>query len=248
VQAHATVSVVRQDGHDRLVTLRSDPPLTLRPTPAGLHLVGTSAGPLAGDDLRLDVAVGAGAELTVRSVAATLAQPGARPGPSTLRIEIDVGAGGRLVWGPQPTVLVRGCDHEIHVRVRLGAGARLVWRDEIVLGRHGEESGSLLSRLAVDRAGLPVLRNDLVVGGRGPGSLGPAGVGADTRAVGTVVIVGPEAAAVRVSGHGADVRAAVLPLAAADAVLVTAVSPAPGAVATWLDDLLERGLSRERLR
>jgi urease accessory protein len=256
MRARAAVGVTRTAGGDRLTTLRSDPPLTFRPTPTGLHLVGTSAGPLAGDDLGLDVAVGAGAHLTVRSVAATLVQPGARPSVSMLRITADVGANGTLEWVPQPTVAVRGCDHESSVHVRLAAGAGLVWRDELVLGRYGEASGSLLSRLVIDRAGRPVLRTDLAVGPRWPGSQGPAGVGAGTRAVGTAVVVGPGAERLRADADdphadradepatGASgppgMRLAILPLADPDAVMVTVVGPSAGLVSVALDAVLAR--------
>jgi urease accessory protein len=106
-----------------------------------------------------------------------------------------------------------------------------------VLGRHGEEPGSLLARLSVERQGAPLLRNDLAVGPRWPGSLGPAGVGPGTRAVGTVVVVGPDAGGLTIPPRP-GVRAAVLPLAADDAVLVTAVGTSAGAVSALLDDVL----------
>jgi urease accessory protein len=253
VRARAAVAVVGAAGRDRLATLRSDPPLTLRPVPARpgtagrgreVYLVGTSAGPLAGDDLRLDLSIGARAALTVRSVAATLVQPGAPAagpagrGPSVLRIDARVGAVGRLVWVPEPTVAVRGCDHETVVRIGLDPGATLVWRDEVVLGRHGEETGSVLARLAVDRAGMPLLRNDLAVGPRWPGSRGPAGVGSVAGAVGSALVVGPGAAGVAADPPARPgVRAAVLAVAD-DAVLVTVVAVSAGALSAALDAAL----------
>jgi urease accessory protein len=198
--------------------------------------VGTSAGPLAGDDLRLDVTVGPAAHLTVRSVAATLVHPGARPGgrASRLVIEVAVGAGGHLVWAPEPTVLIRGCDHETRVHVTLDDGATLVWRDEVVLGRHGEETGSLLARLRVDRAGRPLLRNDLAVGPRWPDSLGPAGTGPGTGAVGTCLIVGPGSVGAGGATGVAGARGEVLALAD-DACLVTVIAPRASAVTAALD-------------
>jgi urease accessory protein len=75
LRAHASARAERVGDVSRLVELRSDPPLVLRATPAGLHLVGGAAGPLGGDELALDITVGAGACLVVRSAAATLAQP-----------------------------------------------------------------------------------------------------------------------------------------------------------------------------
>jgi urease accessory protein len=237
VHARAAVAVSRDGGRDRLVTLRSEPPLTLRPTPRGLHLVGTSAGPLGGDVLALSVVVGAGAHLTVRSAAATLVQPGARRGPSVFDVDAEVGSGAELVWAPEPTVVVRGADHETRSRVSLSSGAVLVWRDELVLGRHGEPAGSVRSRLRVDREGEPLVRNDVVLGPRWPASLGPAGAGDDTRSVGTALVVHPLAAGISVAGPIDGVRAAVLALAD-DVVLVTVIAPSPGAVSAALDAAL----------
>jgi urease accessory protein len=240
VRATAAIAAERPagggDGPPRLTTLRSDPPLTVRPTPGGVHLVGSSAGPLGGDVLALGVDVGAGAALTVRSAAATLAQPGPAGGTSRLAVTASVGAGGSLGWRPEPLVAVRGCDHRATVHLTLAPGAAVVWRDDIVLGRHAEDPGSVRARLRVDRGGRPLLRNDLVAGPRWPGSLGPAGVGPGTRAVTTVLVVGPLAAGL-VDGPadlGDGVRAAVLRLAP-DAVLFTAVARRPGALFAAVD-------------
>ena len=65
MRAYARV-VAEADGHGgtRLVRLRGEPPLLPRRTgtgtgPATVHLVGGAAGPLGGDELRLDIEVGA---------------------------------------------------------------------------------------------------------------------------------------------------------------------------------------------
>jgi urease accessory protein len=190
VRASARLRAELVGGRTRCTTLRSAPPLTFRETPEGLFLVGTAAGPLGGDELELVVDVGPGATLTVRSVAAQLAQPGPRAGaPSSLRVEVTVAAGAELAWLPEPTVAVRGCHHRVTTVIRCAAGARLVWRDEVVLGRHREASGSILQRLRVDRAGRPLLRHDLALGPDWPSSAGPAVLG-PARAVGSLVTVG----------------------------------------------------------
>ena len=59
-------------GVTRLTGLRSEPPLLLRHTPAAagaatVHLLGGAAGPLGGDDLRLEIVVGERAQLRVVS-------------------------------------------------------------------------------------------------------------------------------------------------------------------------------------
>ena len=64
-----------------------------------MHLVGGAAGPLGGDRLRLEIEVGAGALLDVRSVAASLALPGAGGAQSRLEVtaRVEVGRAAALV-------------------------------------------------------------------------------------------------------------------------------------------------------
>lgn len=180
-------------GVTRLVGLRSEGPLVLRPTSGGvLWLAGGAGGPLAGDDLALEVRVGAAATLEVRSVAASIAQPGPGPGPSRLSVDVEVEVGGELRWLPEPLVVARGCDHELAVEVRTGEGAALVWREELVLGRHGEEAGSVRSRLDVEEAGRPIFRQELALGPGHRGWNGPAVVG-EGKVLGSVLGLGPAA-------------------------------------------------------
>lgn len=220
-------------GATRLTGLRSEAPLVLRSTPEGLFLVGGAGGPLGGDDLALDITVGAGARLTVRTAAASMALPG--PGPSEVRVRATVAAGGELRWLPEPVVAVKGCAHHMEATVELENGAVLVWREEIVLGRHGETGGSVLTRASVDLAGQPLLRHELALGPRYPPAAGPAVI-AGARAVGSLVLAGRE---VTVPAVTLGPTAAVLPLAGAG---VQIVALAPGAVE--LRRLLDAGRQR----
>lgn len=241
---HATAKLVAErsaaTGRTRCTTLRSDPPLSLRATDDGVvHLVGSAAGPVGGDDLRLSVTVCAGAALTVRSVAAAVVLPGPGPASSSLALEVQVGAGASLRWLPEPAILVQGCDHRAPAHLALASDADLVWREVAVLGRHGEPPGSVLQRLRVDVGGRPLLRNDLAVGPRWPGSLGPAGVG-DARTVATALLVGRSAERLHDARVG-DVRAAVLPLGD-EAALVTVLAAHALAAITTLDTVLGAAL------
>jgi urease accessory protein len=229
VRAHAVARVeAGPDGSARLTELRSAVPLVMRHTstsPAGLlaagrpvawrladlvppalptvtvHLVGAAAGPLTGDQLRLDISVGTGVRLVLRSVAATLAMPGHGAGPSVLEIHADVAAGGALDLLPEPTVAVRGCWHRMVGRATVAVGGWLRWREEILLGRFGEPSGRIETDLRVDvrsaRAGgdagsghRPLLRQQLALGPDTPGLGGAALVGS-ARAVGSLLIAAP---------------------------------------------------------
>lgn len=222
MRADATVVAERHEGRrTRCTTLRSAPPLSLRDTPEGLHLVASAGGPLGGDDVRLDITVAVGATLTVRTTAAQVVLPGPRPGSSTTTVTARVDGGAGLRWLPEPMVLATACDHRATVTVRLASTASLVWREEVVLGRSAEPGGSLLQRLQVDRDGQPLLRNELALGPAWPGAEGPAGTGG-ARVVGTVVVVGPPARSLRVEARD-GVRTAVCGLGE-DAVLVSALA------------------------
>jgi urease accessory protein len=215
-------------GRTRLTRLRSDGPLALRESGGAVYLVGAGAGPLGGDDLSLDVSVGPGACLEVRSAAASLVLPGR--GVSRLSVRARVGAGGRLVFTPEPAIAAAGCDHRASACVHLEEGAELVWREEIVLGRHGERPGRYVSRFDVTEGGFPLLRHELRV----DEDAASAAVLGSARAVGTVLLAGKDLTAEPYAAAGLSV----LPLARAG-VLVTALA----ADTVRLRGLLDRGQS-----
>jgi urease accessory protein len=209
------VARCQPDGTTRLTTLAGEAPLLVRrttrdrgdeaaPGPARVSLAGGSAGPLGGDILRCSVDLGPGARLEVHGVSASVALPGPNGRESSLEIQARVGEGGALSWSPQPLVAARGARHRTFARVELAADARLVWRDELILGRDGEEPGSVSTRLRVTRAGRVLLDREIAMGPRHPGSLGPSGSGGH-RAVGILLIVEPAWATGEVapSGFGA---------------------------------------------
>jgi urease accessory protein len=233
VRARARI-VAAADGRGgtRLAVLHGESPLLPRRTgPAEVHLVGGAAGPLRGDDLRLDVEVGPGAELTVRSVAAQLALPGAPGRPaSELSIRAVVGAGATLRWLPEPLIAAAGCDHRTRTRVEVAEGGRLLWRDDLVCGRHDEPSGSVRTSTSIRYAGRTVYRHDLAVGPDAPGWDRSAVLG-DARAIGTLVAV-PELPSLPPPGPGV----AAMPLAG-PGVVVTAVGADIRAVRLVLDPI-----------
>jgi urease accessory protein len=248
-------------GTTRLTTLRSEAPMALRATPSAVYLVGTAAGPVGGDRVVLDVAVRARAALTVRSIAASLAFPGRDHAvecaemaaydaflhtrttdggggpnhgvaPSVLEINVSVAAGASLRWLPEPVVAVRGCRHQIKATVAVEDGGTLTWRDELLIGRHGEEGGSVESRMSLDVGGRPVLRHELRAGAEFP-SWASGAVGAGARAVGSLVVVDPvwvDAPPAAATSAGC----AVLPLVG-PAALVTALAEASGPLRSALE-------------
>jgi urease accessory protein len=224
-------------GGTRLAVLHGESPLLLRRTGSRggegvtVHLVGGAAGPLRGDELRLEVTVGAGAELTVRSVAAQLALPG-RPGPAShLHVRAQVDGGGTLRWRPEPLIAAAGCDHHTTTHVEVAEGGTLLWRDDLVCGRHDEPSGDVRLTTTIRYAGTTVYRHDLAVGPAAPGWNSAAVLGAAGQAVGTVVAIPAFEEAFPASD-----RAAIMPLAG-PGMLATAVGADIREVKAALDGL-----------
>jgi len=184
------VAVAGPGGVTRLPVLSSQVPLVLRRTPDAVYVVGGAAGPIGGDELDLRISVRAGAFLRVRTAAAAIALPGPDGLESVLRVTVDLEAGARLEYLPEPVVVSAGARHATIFRVTLTAGASLLLRDELLLGRHGEAGGAARSVLRVDYAGRPLLRQSLEVSGADPVSRGPA-VLAGHRAAGTLLHVDP---------------------------------------------------------
>lgn len=211
-------------------------PVVLRQTgPRRVHLVHAAGGPLGGDDLALAVDVGADAGLAVHSAGATLVQPGAGAAagvPARWSVTVRVGAGGRLLWAPEPTVVTDGAALGSTLRVELAAGAAATVREVVVLGRHGQRGGRHAGALDVVVDGVPLLVHTTVLDGADPALCGPAGT-AGARAVGTLARAGAGASCPGGSGETDGVRWAWTPLEGPGAVLLAVGTPS--AVAGVLD-------------
>lgn len=239
VRAHATIVAEVVAGRTAYTTLRSSPPVALRATPEGVYLVGTLGGPLGGDELTLDATVKAGGRLELRSAAASVVLPGPSGSPSSTSVTLDLEAGASLDWRPEPLVLAHRSDHRTRTLIRADERAAVVWREEIVLGRSGEEPGSLLQHLRVEVGTRPVLCTEVGLGPRWPGWDGPCGVGG-ARCLGSLLVLGPDSSRLRPLPSTADLppglRAAVLELEGGG-LMVSALGESSRAVRCLLDDL-----------
>ena len=192
------------DGSTRLPVLASQAPLVLRATGEVVRLVAAAGGPLGGDELCLDIEVADGAQLELRSVAASVVLPDRAGRESSVTLRARVGAGAHLSLLPEPTVICTGARHRAQTYVSLHPRATLLLREELVLGREGEHGGRVSALLHVDRGGRALLRSTLELAGadacaepaagsqdrRGAGSDGPAVLGG-ARAVGSLLTVDP---------------------------------------------------------
>lgn len=245
IQATARIVATR----DGLPVLESDGPLALRRTRAtgsGLRVtvVGAMSAPLGGDRLAIEAEVRQGGWLAVDSAAATIALPGRVPGPAHYDVRLTVGENAELRWLPEQLISAYGSDLRMRTRVELAATARLVLREEQILGRHGEQPGTLSTRLTVHRAGRPLLDQELGYGPGAPGGWDGPAVLAGHRAAGQLLVVDPafeeKPAATRLLGE----TAMLTPLAG-PAVLVTAVAPDARDLRRVLDEVLGEVLDAE---
>lgn len=139
--------------------------------PRGAHvaLVATTATLLGGDDVLLEVEVGAGLRLDLTDVAGTVAYNG-RGVDARICVLLQVREGATLVWAGLPLVVSEGADVERWLPAEVAAGGRLLMRDQVALGRVGEVAGSLLCRTRLRYAGQPALVEHLDLRAAQPGA------------------------------------------------------------------------------
>ncbi|MFF4699389.1 urease accessory protein UreD [Streptomyces chattanoogensis] len=221
-------------GATRLPVLDGDGPLALRRVRGYGHqarvcVVGAMSAPLGGDRLAIEAVAEEGAALHITAAAATVALPGRNAGHATYDVRLTVADGARLEWLPEPLISAAGSDLRMTTTVELAPTARLVLREEQVLGRTGEPTGALRSRLTVRRAGRTLLDQETAYEPGAPG-WDTAAVLDGHRATGQLLVVEPERYAepvgVRLLGEAADgAGQGVLAPLAGPAALVTAVAP-----------------------
>jgi urease accessory protein len=250
VRAVARIRAVADGrGGTALPLLTGDGPLALRRTGAGtatdvahVTVVGAMSAPLGGDRLRIEAEAGAGARLTVGASAATLSLPGASGEPAAYDVRLTIGEGAEMRWLPEPVIAARGSDLRMTTRVELAPGARLLLREEQILGRYGEPTGRLSTRLTVCRDGRTLLDQELSFGpGAAPGWDGPAGLGGH-RAVGQLLFVATDVAplAAEVPSLAREDGLVTLTPLAGPAALVTALAPDGRRLRRLLDPFLHR--------
>ncbi|MEV3988292.1 urease accessory protein UreD [Streptomyces sp. NPDC049837] len=241
MSVQATARIVAEAG-GALPVLVSDGPLALRRTRATgpytrVTVVGAMTAPLGGDRLAVEAEVREGARLAVDSAAATVALPGRDARHARYDVRLTVAEGAELRWLPEQLVSAYGSVLRMRTTVDLAGTARLVLREEQILGRHGEEPGTLTTRLTVRRAGRPLLDQELSYGPGAPGGWDGGAVLGGHRAVGQLLVVDPDFEDKPVEPHLIGDTAAVTPLAG-PAALVTAVAPDALRLRRVLDEAL----------
>lgn len=231
--------------------LHSEAPLLLRlthpkgpepwagaaPGPARVCIAAGAAGPVGGDRLRLDVHVGPRSTLVLSDISATLLLPGAGGERSATCTRVTVDEGGTFIWTPEPVIAARGSHHTNDVAIDLAEGARLLIRDELLLGRHAEEPGTIHQWVRVQYGGRPLYHQDLDLGPQAPQGRSPAVAGPHP-AVGSVLIVDPAWEQGGPRARALADQLAVLPLNGPGA-LISALAPDTLSLRHGLDTALD---------
>jgi urease accessory protein len=155
-------------------------------------LVNTAGGSAGGDRLQCDVAVAAGARLTVTSAAAEKVYRSLGD-EAAIDLRLEVAAQGRLVWLPQETILFDRARLLRRIDVELAADASLLIAEAVVLGRSamGEavEEGFLLDSWRVRRDRRLLFAESLRLEGAIAHQLARPAVAAGGVALATVLVV-----------------------------------------------------------
>ncbi|MBP2217931.1 urease accessory protein UreD [Arthrobacter sp. CAN_C5] len=166
--------------------LAGSPGAGVDPTHARVALIGISMMLLGGDEVLIEVSVGAGVTLEVVEPAGLVAYNAAGV-QARWRLSATVADGGTLLWAGAPLVVAEGANVLRETRVSLAAGARLVLQEVLVRGRTGERPGELRSSVRCTGPAGDLLVEELDLTGDHRSAMGVLG---GTRVLGAVTALG----------------------------------------------------------
>ena len=193
---HIALSVAAAGGITRRTKVHEDGSLRVRfpnATSTALEAVicNTGGGMAGGDRFAIDIELGAGASLVAGTAAAEKIYRSTGP-DAEMNVRLDIGAGARLVWLPQETILFDNARLSRRIDVDLGQGASLLMAEAVVLGRSamGEAMnfGFFADRWQVRREGRLIYADTARLDGAIAEKLGQPAVTAGGIAIATVLI------------------------------------------------------------
>jgi urease accessory protein len=193
-----------RDGVSALDDLRQEGCLKARfPRPEhGMEavLLNSSGGVAAGDRLRADIAVGAGASLRVTAQAAERFYRAAEgSGPAIVRNTVSVAASGSAEWLPQETILFDRASLSRTLDIDLAEDARFLGVEMLVFGRQamGEtvRSVALSDTIRLRRAGRLRWHDAIRFDGDPHEALARAATGRGARTLASLIYAAPDAEA-----------------------------------------------------
>jgi len=159
-------------------------------------LINTAGGLTGGDRMEAAIDVAAFCRATISTQACEKVYR-ASSGRAEIRNSIDVGAGARLDWLPQETILFDGAQLSRQFDVTLAEGATLLAAESVIFGRqaHGESvrSGRFTDRWRIRRGEKLVFADDLRFDWADAELLSRPATLAGGRAMATLLLVGDDA-------------------------------------------------------
>jgi urease accessory protein len=162
-------------------------------TQGGLEavIVNTGGGMTGGDEFTVDIDVGAGAHLVAGTAAAEKIYRSTGP-DTAMNVRLNVGAGARLAWLPQETILFDRARLKRRIDIDLAEGASLVMAEAVLFGRAamGEElrGGFFADAWRVRRGGKLAFAENVRLDGDIAGKLARPAAGQGAIALATVLI------------------------------------------------------------
>jgi urease accessory protein len=163
-------------------------------------LLNTAGGLTGGDRIGIEVGMGAGTRATVTTAAAEKIYR-ASDGEASVAVALELEAGARLAWLPQPTILFDGARLDRRTEVTLAENAGLLAVEMLIFGRAamGEDvrRGMVRDAWRVRRAGTLAFADTFLADGPIADVLDRPATLDGARAVAMLLYVAPDAAARR---------------------------------------------------
>ena len=160
-------------------------------------LINTAGGMTGGDQLNWQIDAAAGAEAVVTTQACEKIYRSLDGPPATVETRISLGAGARLDWLPQETILFDRSALRRSLDVTLAADSAFLAVEAMVFGREamGESIGQAAfhDRWRIHRQGRLIFADDLRFESPVSALLARSAVGGRARALATILLVAPHA-------------------------------------------------------
>lgn len=165
-----SIRVAIVEGQSAIIAAGAGDPLKLivsrpRGQAAWAWVATYGGGLLAGDRTELDVEVGSDARLVLATQATTKVYRSDDGRTAEQHLTARIGPCGLFAWIGDPVCPFAGAKSLASTTIELAAGAGLVWLDAVTAGRQARDERwaftAYRSRLRVDRAGVPLLREAL---------------------------------------------------------------------------------------
>lgn len=195
---YARASFAMAAGKQRLLDLRQEGCAKLfmpyhRRDQSEVIFLNTAGGLTDQDRLHYELSLGAGANVTATTQTAERAYA-SRGLAAEAQVTAKVGAGGRLSWLPQETILFENSNLNRETRIDLGQAASCVLVESVVLGRHAMNEQLTAARLNDHRlvvlAGRPIWADTVRIGPDYLADMSSPALLGDARAFAVIALIG----------------------------------------------------------